>query len=474
MSVRFPIPLILVVLSIGSIGVKASAEVTLLQLDAARLSARFPNHRDFGINAGDVLLSNDRIAVVVRTAEDSSPDKKDDGRRSTRIGGCILLDAVDGIARSIDAREVVTVLPGPTGIWRKAEAARATHAVVLRFRRREQDWEAELSYRLERNSDSIAIVTTIRNRHDSRTLQAPIVDAWLANDARVQGEGTTVRLDRERAGTSLTLRTGRETVAVRERDDHEWLLGFVSGDPRRSLLTRVTKRIGRFGRGRSFEPLNADADHDRALQDRDDWFRIAPGKERTVRRTLTFGVAGWKADPLAEIRTEDDSPTSASARSKRSSATTFGGAGARIIGRLRSGPEANRAGPKQAKIGASDRSPATASSAARGITIVPSKNTPKSGVGTTPIRLTPSAGAAGSSKDELALPARSAPLLLPPVLLPAEGARAETSAADAPRAAAKSLPAVVSVPDKKPAPDADTTDLPSVILEIEDLPPPVE
>ncbi|MGL5097936.1 MAG: hypothetical protein ACRDD1_20285, partial [Planctomycetia bacterium] len=180
--------------------------------------------------------------------------------------------------------------------WRNAEAGTADGVAVLRFRHDDDAWQAEVVYIIREAAPWIELSTIIRNRSQQRTLEVPLVDLITGRDLKITREkrGELVASQGADGPTVIALPI-KATGVVDEVDDGRWALQWQANDPEPSMAQRVGGRLMRFGQSSTHSPIPASR-VDGAFRDRDHWHRLAPGAERTVQRRLL-----WAADPAAAV-----------------------------------------------------------------------------------------------------------------------------------------------------------------------------
>jgi hypothetical protein len=449
-------------LSLCAVSASGQEAARLTQLSQADLFSRFTDFQRAGVLPGDVLLENDRIAVIVKAVPERDEKAKS---ASARIGGVVVLGRPlnnDGRYRPED---VVTFVPGPASLWSKAEGGIASHVAVVRFRHAGADWSCDLSIRLYEDSPWVDIVTTYHNANKSRTLQAPLVDTLFSAVAKgTEEEGSGLVLAADCGAVALV--PMREAMKV---DDGKgvWRVGFESGDAKSPLVSRVSTRLRGFGRDPFHEPMEAGRQWGRKLKDKDDWFRVDSGESRSVHRRLVVGDDAGTVRVLALDAKTRPIPTTASSVARREESSA--GSPQRIVGQLR-----------QPAAPAAARTTSSGATAPRGSAI---------GV------LSPA-----SRRERSATPPAAAPRTIDlelPDLPPVEGDAVSTDEVNAtsgadgdvkrhdpsrPPGETSSNPSkggeqtgdsTTKGPATKPSPTP-PADIPSTIEEISDLPPPTE
>lgn len=264
-------------------------EATGTLIRDGNLEEKVPGGRRIGIAPGDVLLRNDFLSAVILTGARDS--------KSMRVGQCVLLDGTfDG------SREPLVIGPGPRGLWDRANIGRTGGAIVVRFRHEEQDWSAELIYRIDGDKPWLEMETRIQNRSKDRLLEVPLVDdlktpakSKVADD---QMEGITIA--RHNPAGIVAISGSDRRAYVRESDDDRWFVVYDSEDPSLSVLRRMKPRLLPLSKsGDILQPVTVERDWTRFVRDRDRWFRLEPETERIVLRRVFFAPNLTDAKSLA-------------------------------------------------------------------------------------------------------------------------------------------------------------------------------
>lgn len=267
----------------------ASAGVDLVQIDADNAALYLDRQARKTVRAGDVLISNGIVqAAILTTSTPSDP---------TRAGRCVLLHG------PVSALQTTSIAVEPIqGVgWEAPQAGMKNGLAVVRFHRESQNARAELTYRLSAFSASLEISTRIINNDSQRTLEIPVVDGVFAAPAKASAqEGGTVLA--EDAGLAAAYFAAGATAEALEGRS-QWNLGWISGDPLPGAFRRVSTRILTLGRGgeQYFNPVQPDSGWNRRLRDRETWFRLPPGTQRTLERHLVVAAAKEEALQLAGV-----------------------------------------------------------------------------------------------------------------------------------------------------------------------------
>jgi hypothetical protein len=290
-----------------------------------------------GVRPGDTLIKNDFLSVVILTGVRDS--------KSMRVGQCVVLDG------SFDGnREPIAIGPGPRGLWKKAELVKSGSAILVRFRHQEDDWAAELLYRLDGASPWLEIQTTLRNRSEERTLEIPAVDDLRAPEKSTVADDAmeAVTISRDNPGWVVAIAPSEQKALVKEAEGDRWFIIFESGDPTPSVLKRMRpKLLPLLGSGELYQPVDVERDWTRFIKDRERWFRIEPNGERKIVRRVMFGptmndtkslvafARGRDAQSTKLAETAKSTPAKRSGRISTSSAKP-------PVGTERTGPTSNR------------------------------------------------------------------------------------------------------------------------------------
>ena len=249
----------------------AAAAVELEQLSQTQLATELPHWQSLGIVPGDVIMRNDQVSVVISTvACEKIP---------SRLGRCLVLNP------ELGPQLLPTVVPGPQTHWQKIEIGKNERVAILRLSHQDEQWSVELSYRIRAQTSWIQITTIIRNRQSERTLELPVADALIGGPQVRQQQSSVATWLGDRAAAALV--PVGAAVSVEPFEGQGAAVVFASGDPSVSLFKRVGRRV--FGSsGGSYLPDLLLPGVDDAAEDRGDWFRIAPGTERTIVRRLVL------------------------------------------------------------------------------------------------------------------------------------------------------------------------------------------
>lgn len=262
----------------------ARADVQIIQLRGHNLTAEIPNWQEHGILPGDVLLRNDELSAVVLTTAGNI------GKES-RVGRCVMLP------RSAADSATVTYGPGPSNIWNKAEVARTASLVAVRFRHVESNWSAELLYKLRDHATEVETSTVLHNASDDATLVVPMVDDLRLVGAAQQDAYGVVQMTRTDKSVLASLSPVDVRVSLRGMESDRWAIGFISGDPSPSLVSRVRRTMPAMNKsGKEISPIAVNDDWHRTIRDSKNYYRIAPGSTRTITRHF-IGSSGTIVPP---------------------------------------------------------------------------------------------------------------------------------------------------------------------------------
>ncbi|MFO0949326.1 MAG: hypothetical protein U1D30_26010 [Planctomycetota bacterium] len=308
------------------------AGVTMRQLTDADLNTEHQVSKSFGAQAGDVLLRNDMIRVIVFSAPSSAnPD---------RAGQCLILPLEVG-----SKAQPVRFTPAPAGGWGDVEAGLVASVAVVRFHRKDPKWSAELVYKLHESDSWIDVSTILRNQEAKQVLEVPIVDELhLPPIAKLDDSGERILY--------VTQKDARDTLAVisiekdwnvRADSREIYALGSVSGDPEPpGFLSNSVSTMKFWNRKKQenlprFNPVGGARWWHRSLRDKEDWYRLEPNTERTVERRLVSSVGLEETKTIVEAISDQKSPLVQLVPSGADIAPVAKSptAGGRIVGQLR-------------------------------------------------------------------------------------------------------------------------------------------
>jgi hypothetical protein len=268
----------------------ANAGVDLVQIDSANAALYLDPQAQKIVRNGDVLISNGIVQAAILTT--STPNDP------TRAGRCVLLDGPVSALRATS----IAVEPIQGVGWESPAAGVKNGLAVVRFHRESQNARAELTYRLNASSVSLEISTRVVNNDAERTLEIPVVDGVFASSpARASAPAAGTVLVEDAGLAAAYFASGATAEALEGRS--QWNLGWISGDPLPGTFRRVTTRILTLGRGgeQYFNPVQPNSDWHRRLRDRETWFRLPPGTQRTLERQLVVAGAKEEALQLASV-----------------------------------------------------------------------------------------------------------------------------------------------------------------------------
>lgn len=329
---RTGLPALLAALLLIASGATARGAVELRQLSRDDLAALVPNWEMNGAAPGDVLFGNDTIRLLLITA--------DRAEHGLHAGDALLLPATPQPAAS-----PIRFSPAIGG-WSKPEVGKTASVAVVRFRRDEGRWSAELSYHARESNPWIDVSTSMRNGQEKQTLELPIVDLLSHGKAKGDVWQTAVELFDKESGLAGGIVPIGIATRAREGNGGVWGISYLSADQSPSLLRKTTLRMT-FRGGRPelhpYRPIAVDKEWPRGLRDDSGWHRIRPREERTIRRRLVVANGEEELRPVVEY-----------ARSDRTAEVTNGDVQVasepappkRIVGQLRSDSLSISAKPK--------------------------------------------------------------------------------------------------------------------------------
>ena len=279
----------LLLTALAALSTPADAGVELVQLTPANFDQYIAGSARQIVHAGDVVLRNQLIQVVILTSSTDSD--------ATRTGRCLVLND----SESATALPVASLQIGPGSVWKKPEAGDNQALGVVRFHRDEADWSAELTFRMQDESAWVEVVSKILNKHNDRVLEIPVVDTLTPLD------GSEPKTD-EHGSLSMASKSGISIsylavggTAITGEGRGGWNLGMISGDPTPSVLRRASARVVSLGRSPQLLPLDASRDWNRQVRERANWYRIEPQKQRTIVRRLVVGPYDQKPSAPPEV-----------------------------------------------------------------------------------------------------------------------------------------------------------------------------
>jgi len=272
----------LLITALTTVAAPSMAAVDLIQLTPTNIPQYTSSQARQFVHAGDVVLRNGQIQVVILT----SPTDSD----ATRAGRVIILNGADPST----AIPVASLQIGPGSVWKQPEAGDNQTLGVVRFHREEGNWSSELTFRMHEDSGWVEIVSKVLNKNDNRVLEIPVVDTLTPLDGSEpiadSNGGISVS---SKSGVSISyLAVGSQAMAAEGRGG--WNLGMVSGDETPSMFRRASARMVSLGRSPQLLPLDASRDWNRQVRERANWYRIEPQKQRTVVRRLIVSPAEAK------------------------------------------------------------------------------------------------------------------------------------------------------------------------------------
>lgn len=320
---------LLIAISLAMIGSVAFADVTMRQITDADLNSEHQIAKSFGARAGDVLLRNDMIRVIVFTSPTSaSPD---------RTGQCLVLPLDAG-----SKAQPVRFRPAPAGEWGDVEAGLVSSVAVVRFHRKDAKWNAELVYKLHESDSWIDVSTTLRNQESAQVLELPVVDELHlpANAKLDESRARILFVSQPDAKDTLAVISLDREWNVRADSRQLWALGSVSGDPEPPGFIATNLKLWNRKKQENlprYNPVASARWWHRSLRNNEDWHRIAPGTERTIDRRLVTSMGMEETKIIAEAIADQKSPLVQLVPSGTDFAPASGrsASGGRIVGQLR-------------------------------------------------------------------------------------------------------------------------------------------
>ncbi|MBX9653142.1 hypothetical protein K2Y11_05930, partial [bacterium] len=270
----------LLITALTTVAAPSMAAVELIQLTPSNLTQYVSSQARQFVHAGDVVLRNGQIQVIILT----SPTDSD----ATRAGRLIIVNGPE----SATAIPVASLQIGPGSVWKQPEAGDNQTLGVVRFHREEGNWSSELTFRMHEDSGWVEIISKILNKNDSRVLEIPVVDTLTPLDGSEPAADANGGISMtSKSGISVSyLAVGGQAMAAEGRGG--WNLGMVSGDETPNMFRRASARMVSLGRAPQLLPLDASRDWNRQVRERANWYRIEPQKQRTIARRLVVNPAG--------------------------------------------------------------------------------------------------------------------------------------------------------------------------------------
>lgn len=270
----------------------ALAAVELRQLTEDALDQEFPAWRDWGVEPGDVLLRNDLVRVIVFT--------NDANGRLGRTGACLVLSQ----------RDPVRVTPGPAGVWGKAEFGKTNSVAVLRFKRQDANWSAELVFEAHESDPWIEVITTVRNLSKEAVVELPLVDALEpTKPMRLTGEQGSVVYLTGSSGQTSAMTSVKKVFSLGQGPHGVWTAAYLSGDPQ-TQAKRSGLRL--FGKPTTnpppLRPIPISEEWHKEGKSVANWFRLTPGSARQVRRRLFSANSDDEARSAVALSQQDTAP----------------------------------------------------------------------------------------------------------------------------------------------------------------------
>ena len=157
----------------------------------------------------------------------------------------------------------------------------------LAFDSRTAGWRCRTEYLVA--GGQLRLLTTYGNEQGAGTLEVPFLDQWLAaEDADLDADDRVVAPEDGSFRIAYDVR-----IDLDRTDDGRWSAMAISGDPQRSLVSRIGARIVRLGRRppqRTYRPVAARDDWGGDADDTGRWLRLPPGQTRTVTRVVTLAA----------------------------------------------------------------------------------------------------------------------------------------------------------------------------------------
>lgn len=309
----------------------ARGAVELRQLNEFDLRGDYVELARHGVLAGDVALGNDLVKIAVFTS--------DRPERGVRSGQAIMLNS------GMPVKDPIKMTPAPGG-WQRPEVGRNDAVAVLRFVHDGGRWSAELVYQVRDGSPWVDVITTIRNTSSNQTLELPIVDELTAlaqAKVTVGGDGMVKVTQPGDATITSILPVGGANPMPRRGEGGAWWVGYPSGDPDVSTIKMVGLKI--FNRkspeANRLRPFAAMKGWSKDLKDDENWHRVAPGEERSVKRRLVISANEEESKALTDFAKQEKGPSfrivpSSPGEAKPDVASGRSGRKA-IVGKLRGG-----------------------------------------------------------------------------------------------------------------------------------------